>query len=97
MASAPAKRGDENSSEATSEDHEARARRSPSGSVVYKSVLKEAEEELRRPTSALFWSGLAAGLSMGFSLAGEGLLRRWSVHPTITPEPRDSYCYAITR
>jgi [ribosomal protein S5]-alanine N-acetyltransferase len=27
----------------------------------------------------------------------EGLLRRWSVHPSSSPEPRDSYCYSITR
>lgn len=27
----------------------------------------------------------------------EGVLRRWSVHPNISPEPRDSYCYAITK
>ncbi|MBM4262091.1 MAG: GNAT family N-acetyltransferase [Deltaproteobacteria bacterium] len=27
----------------------------------------------------------------------EGVLRRWSVHPNISPEPRDSYCYAIVK
>lgn len=27
----------------------------------------------------------------------EGLLRRWSVHPTRSDEPRDCYCYAITK
>lgn len=27
----------------------------------------------------------------------EGTLRRWSVHPNICPEPRDSYCYAIVK
>ena len=27
----------------------------------------------------------------------EGVLRRWSVHPNIGPEPRDSYCYSITK
>ena len=27
----------------------------------------------------------------------EGTLRRWSVHPNIDDEPRDSYCYAITK
>ncbi|HVO94767.1 MAG TPA: GNAT family N-acetyltransferase [Terriglobales bacterium] len=27
----------------------------------------------------------------------EGTLRRWSVHPNISPEPRDSYCYAIVK
>lgn len=57
------------------EEEEAESRRSPSGMVVYKAVLKEADEELERPTQALFWSGLAAGLSMGFSMVGEGVLR----------------------
>ena len=27
----------------------------------------------------------------------EGVLRRWSIHPTISAEPRDSYCYSITK
>jgi [ribosomal protein S5]-alanine N-acetyltransferase len=27
----------------------------------------------------------------------EGVLRRWSVHPNLSPEPRDSYCYAIVK
>lgn len=56
-------------------EEEAHHRSAPSGKVVYKAILKEAEDELGRPSAALFWSGLAAGLSMGFSLAAEGLLR----------------------
>jgi formate/nitrite transporter FocA (FNT family) len=56
-------------------EDEAAERSAPSGKVVYKAILKEAEDELERPSAALFWSGLAAGLSMGFSLAAEGLLR----------------------
>lgn len=43
-------------------------------STVYHAILKEGEEELARPTSALFWSGLAAGLSMGFSPIMEALI-----------------------
>jgi len=31
------------------------------------------------------------------SMQLEGILKRWSVHPNISPEPRDSYCYAITK
>ena len=42
--------------------------------VVHETIRREGEEELRRTTSALAWSGLAAGLSMGFSLVAEGLL-----------------------
>ena len=43
--------------------------------IVLAAIQKEGEEELKRPPSALAWSGLAAGLSMGFSLLGEALLR----------------------
>lgn len=49
-------------------------RTSPPGGVVYEAVYREGEHELNRPTSALALSGLAAGLSMGFSLVSEGLL-----------------------
>ena len=64
------------------EERESDRRKSPGGNVVYMAVLKEADEELARSSSALFWSGLAAGLSMGFSLVAEGLLRR---HLPATP------------
>src|SRR5215467_13254564 len=42
--------------------------------VVYETIRLEGEEELRRPTAALAWSGFAAGLSMGFSFIAEALL-----------------------
>lgn len=43
--------------------------------VVHEAIRKEGEDELVRPMPAIAWSGLAAGLSMGFSLVAEGLLR----------------------
>ncbi|PTY03657.1 transporter [Opitutaceae bacterium EW11] len=60
-----------------SEDAESKERRSPSSKVVHDAVLAEGFEELERPTSALAWSGLAAGLSMGLSLIAEGTLRTY--------------------
>jgi formate/nitrite transporter FocA (FNT family) len=54
---------------------EADERSAPSGAVVYRAIRSEGEEELERPTSALMWSGLAAGLSMGFSFVTQALLR----------------------
>jgi formate/nitrite transporter FocA (FNT family) len=42
--------------------------------VVYEAVRLEGEDELERPAAALAWSGLAAGLSMGFSLLAEAAL-----------------------
>ena len=59
------------------EEEEARERVAPSGVIVYKTILKEGQEELDRSSSALFWSGLAAGLSMSFSMIGEGLLKAY--------------------
>ncbi|MEO8523186.1 MAG: formate/nitrite transporter family protein [Caldimonas sp.] len=56
------------------EEKEADERSAPTGRVVYKAILREGEEELARPTSALFWSGIAAGLSMGFSMFCQGLM-----------------------
>lgn len=47
----------------------------PEGEIIYRSVRQDGEYTLRRPSSELIWSGVAAGLSMGFSLAGEGLLK----------------------
>jgi formate/nitrite transporter FocA (FNT family) len=46
----------------------------PKGAVVYGAIHREGEDELARSTSSLAWSGLAAGLSMGFSFAVEAML-----------------------
>jgi formate/nitrite transporter FocA (FNT family) len=43
--------------------------------VVYETIRREGDEELDRAAPALAWSGLAAGLSMGFSFVAEALLR----------------------
>lgn len=57
------------------EAEEVKARGAPRPLVVYEVIRREGEEELRRTWSALAWSGLAAGLSMGFSIVAQGLLR----------------------
>jgi len=54
---------------------DAEHRSAASAVVVHEAIRLEGEQELQRSSSALFWSGLAAGLSMGFSLVTEGLLR----------------------
>jgi formate/nitrite transporter FocA (FNT family) len=43
--------------------------------TTHEVIRRMGERELERSASALAWSGLAAGLSMGFSLVTEGLLR----------------------
>ncbi len=45
--------------------------------AVYEVVKKEGESELARPTSSLLWSGLAAGLSIGFSVLSQATLRHY--------------------
>jgi formate/nitrite transporter FocA (FNT family) len=70
MANDEAQRAD-----AKSDSDQAHDLKSPSGSVVYRAIYKEGESELERQSSALAWSGLAAGLSMGFSFLTEALLR----------------------
>ncbi|MGZ6125249.1 MAG: formate/nitrite transporter family protein [Myxococcales bacterium] len=54
---------------------EAEERSAPHPTVVYEAIYSEGRDELERGGSSLFFSGLAAGLSMGFSLISEGLLR----------------------
>lgn len=50
-------------------------RRGVSALVIHEAIRRQGEEELLRPATGLAWSGLAAGLSMGFSLVTQGLLR----------------------
>ena len=47
----------------------------PRALVIHELVREEGETELERSTSALAWSGLAAGLSMGFSLLALALIQ----------------------
>jgi formate-nitrite transporter family protein len=48
--------------------------RRPRAAVVYEIVRTEGEAELIRPFSALWWSGVAAGISIGFSFLSEAAL-----------------------
>jgi formate-nitrite transporter family protein len=42
--------------------------------VIYEVVRREGETEMRRPATSLWWSGVAAGLSISFSLLGQAAL-----------------------
>ena len=57
------------------EQQKAKDEESLNANVTYEVVRREGEKELARSPQALAWSGLAAGLSMGFILVAEGLLR----------------------
>ncbi len=50
-------------------------RSTPPTPVIYDVVRRYGEEEMSRPGTSLWWSGLAAGLSMSFSLLAEAILR----------------------
>ena len=52
----------------------AEERSSPKALVIFEAIRQEGAYELERPASALAWSGLAAGLSMGFSMITQALL-----------------------
>jgi formate/nitrite transporter FocA (FNT family) len=47
----------------------------PSAALIHETIRAEGESELERTWFALTMSGIAAGLSMGFSLVVEGLLQ----------------------
>ncbi|HEY3824047.1 MAG TPA: formate/nitrite transporter family protein [Bryobacteraceae bacterium] len=59
------------------ENEEAEQRTSVKAHVVHEAVRRDGDAEFERSSSALATSGLSAGLSMGFSLIAEGLLRRY--------------------
>ena len=50
-------------------------RSSPRTPVIYEVVRRLGEEEMARPMTSLWWSGLAAGLSISFSLLTEAILQ----------------------
>ncbi len=58
-----------------SDEEEIQERTSPGGHIVYEAVRQEGLHELDRTNSALAWSGITAGLAMGFSLLAEGVLQ----------------------
>jgi formate/nitrite transporter FocA (FNT family) len=57
------------------DEQKAREAASLDAKSTYEVIRREGVKELERSTGALFWSGLAAGLSMGFSFLTEALLR----------------------
>ncbi len=46
-----------------------------SSRLVYEVIRREGIDELKRPTSSLLWSGVAAGMLISFSVIGEAVLR----------------------
>ena len=48
---------------------------SPRAPVIYEIVRRLGDEEMDRPIISLWWSGVAAGLSISFSLLAQGILQ----------------------
>lgn len=60
------------------DEHEAVAEKSPPrAAVLHEIIRRNGQEELSRGITALAWSALAAGLSMGFSFLARGVLHRY--------------------
>jgi formate/nitrite transporter FocA (FNT family) len=59
------------------EQKKAEEEQSLDAKTTYEVIRQEGERELERSNSALAWSGLAAGLAMGFSLVAQGVLHRY--------------------
>jgi formate/nitrite transporter FocA (FNT family) len=47
----------------------------PEGEIIYRAVRRDGDDALQWTSRELAWSGFAAGISMGFSMAAEGALR----------------------
>ncbi len=50
-------------------------RSSPRTPVIYEIVRRLGQDEMSRPVTSLWWSGLAAGLSLSFSLPAQAILQ----------------------
>lgn len=55
------------------EDIEARS--APRSPVIYEIVRRLGDEEMARPFTSLWWSGIAAGMSISFSLLAQAILQ----------------------
>lgn len=56
------------------EKHDVSKNQPPRAAVLHEIIRLQGDMELERSIAALFWSALAAGLTMGLSLMGMGLL-----------------------
>jgi hypothetical protein len=80
IAPLPRKKGDDPTSaqgviSTKAEEKHVQERVAIGANVVYETIRREGEEELKRPNAALAWSAVAAGLSMGISVIAQALLK----------------------
>src|SRR6201997_5603297 len=58
---------------------------SPRAPVIYEVVRRLGDEEMERPITSLWWSGVSAGLSISFSLLAQALLQSHLPETSWTP------------
>ena len=58
---------------------------SPRTPAIYEIVRRLGDEEMDRPITSLWWSGVAAGLSISFSLLAQGILQAHLPEASWTP------------
>ena len=58
---------------------------SPRTPVIYEIVRRHGDEEMDRPITSLWWSGVAAGLSISFSLLAQAILHAHLPQASWTP------------
>ena len=69
-------RADESDNQITAREvEEVEDRSSPRTPVIYEIVCRLGDEEMARPITSLWWSGVAAGLSISFSLLAQAILQ----------------------
>ena len=74
--SKPARQGSPGAAAVTEREAEhVEERATPSTPVIYEVVRRMGEEEMARPAVSLWWSGIAAGLSISFSLLAQAILQ----------------------
>jgi formate/nitrite transporter FocA (FNT family) len=75
-ASSKAKRPGRGASKGISaqEVHDVEEMSAPRTPVIYEVVRRLGEDEMARPATSLWWSGVAAGLSISFSLLAQAIL-----------------------
>jgi len=68
-------RGERNISEQEIDDVDELS--SPRSPVIYEIVRRQGDEEMERPLTSLWWSGVAGGLSISFSLLAQAILHAY--------------------
>jgi formate/nitrite transporter FocA (FNT family) len=76
------------------EEGEIQARARLKAPMIYEIVRREGDDEMNRPAASLWWSGVAAGLSISFSLLTLALLKH-SLPTTPWAHLLDSFGYSV--